>query len=105
MFVVVPQMVADTVLAPLVTRGIKEIPPNSLIDMSLCLSISYRFDSTKITIILYTNDQIYFFFSHQFFPSVSPFHIGHIWSSDSRFENLQTGLLINNRLSAPNNPI
>ena len=67
MFVVVPQMVADTVLAPLVTWGIKEMPPNPLIDMSLCLSISYRFDSTKITIILYTNDQIYFFLATIFF--------------------------------------
>ena len=60
MIVVVPQMVADTVLAPLVTWGIKEIPSKSLIDMLLSVVISYRFDSTKITIILYTNYQIYF---------------------------------------------
>ena len=73
MFVVVPQMVADTVLAPLMTWGIKEIPPNSLIDMSLCLSISYRSDSTKITIILYTNDQIYFFSCNNIFLPFRPF--------------------------------
>ena len=60
MIVVVPQMVADAVLAPLTTRGIKEIPFKSLIDMLLSVVISYRFDSTKITIILYTNYQIYF---------------------------------------------
>ena len=60
MIVVVPQMVADAVLAPLTTMGIKKIPFKSLIDMLLSVVISYRFDSTKITIILYTNYQIYF---------------------------------------------
>ena len=101
MIVVVPQMVAGAVLAPITTRGIKKIPFKSLIDMLLSVVISYRFDSTKITIILYTNYQIYFISGFK----ILCCSIGCIWSIGGRFENLQTGLLINNRLSAPNNPI
>lgn len=69
--------------------------------MLLSVVISYRFDSTKITIILYTNYQIYFISSFKILCRC----IGCIGSIGGRFENLQTGLLINNRLSAPNNPI